>query len=140
MDASQKTSSITILVRLGACAAIGVVIFLLVLGLFMSHGTATMCLAGILVIGLAVVVLEVNPRKLDDEALVEIYLASNSNQAMRRTGVGSSRSIRAWSASWSARSDDQLAVIRRPRLWTGVHPDENKAVLLIAQNHAVMVP
>lgn len=63
LGALKKTSWVTILVRLAACALIGIGIFLFLAGLFLSHGTATMCVAAMLVIGFAVVLLRMNPRK-----------------------------------------------------------------------------
>jgi hypothetical protein len=63
MEASQKTSWVTVLIRLAACAMIGFGIMMLFMGVFSPVGSATMCLAGALVIGLGAVLLAANPRK-----------------------------------------------------------------------------
>src|SRR5262245_35971778 len=62
MEASQKASSVTILIRLAACAMIGVGIMTVFMGVFSSGGSGTMCLAGVLVFGLAALLLAANPR------------------------------------------------------------------------------
>jgi hypothetical protein len=63
MDASQKTSTATILIRLSACAIIGLGIMVLYMGVFSSVGTGTMCFAGGAVIGFGAMLLVANPRK-----------------------------------------------------------------------------
>ena len=63
MDASQKTSWVTILIRLAGCVMISVGIMLLFAGAFSSAGTGSMCLAGVLVVGFAAALLAANPRK-----------------------------------------------------------------------------
>jgi Na+-driven multidrug efflux pump len=63
MDGSQRTSWLTILIRLLACAMISVGIALVLAGVFFAGGRGTMFLAGVLVIGFAASLLAVNPRK-----------------------------------------------------------------------------
>jgi hypothetical protein len=63
MDGSQKTSWVTILIRLLACAMISVGIALALAGVFSDWGKGSMCLAGVLVIGFAAALLAANPRK-----------------------------------------------------------------------------
>lgn len=63
MDGSQKTSWVTILIRLMACAMISVGIALVATGVFTAGGRGSMFLAGVLVVGFAAALLAVNPRK-----------------------------------------------------------------------------
>jgi sugar phosphate permease len=68
MGTLQKVSWTTISVRLAACALIGIGFVLFSMGLFMSHGTASMCVAGIMVIVFALVLIRMNPRKPTNSA------------------------------------------------------------------------
>ena len=61
--AGERPPSRRILLRLLACQVAGVGIFLLSVGLFLSRGTPTMCLAGIVLLAFAMALLTVNPRK-----------------------------------------------------------------------------
>ena len=61
--AVKRTSWVTILVRLTACALIGFGAVLFLVGLFFSHGTVTMCVVGLSVAGFAAVLLRMNPWK-----------------------------------------------------------------------------
>ena len=60
--APEKTAWTTIVVRLFGCALLGIGIFMFVMGL-LAHGDVRTCLAGVLLVGFAAVLLKTNPRK-----------------------------------------------------------------------------